>query len=387
MLAFALLLLTQNFAQRGFVGSGMTIYPQTATSDSSHIVGEVLLRDEAFYKPRRDLQISGGIDLRTDTHLQVERAVHISWFYFEDRELQRPLLTIRQLSIAYHYRGFNIEAGKQFVRWGRADILNSTDRFAPRDFLTVMDQEFLAVMAVRVKYERGANAIDTVWEPRFTPGRIPLAGQRWLPIPAGIIVPPFHFIAPTGSQSGIRWSHTGRVEFSTAWYQGFYDVPSSNRTYPKLRMAGGDAAIPLRWLTAKSEAGYFNFSDGRLDDYIQYVIQLERQSGEWFFVGGYSGEILTQRGTEAANFNPDRGMSKSFLGRAGYTIDPNRSIAMETAVRQNGNGLWTKFEYSQAFGQHWRLTGGASFIRGLASDFLGQYRRNSNVLIAVKYSF
>jgi hypothetical protein len=152
-------------------------------------------------------------------------------------------------------------------------------------------------------------------------------------------------------------------------------------------MIGGDFAVPLRWLTFKTEAGYFNSSGNGADDYVQYVIQMERQSGEWFFVGGYAGEIATRHGTQSANFNPDRGLNKTILGRAGYTIDSNRSIAVETAVRQNGDGLWTKLEYSQAFYQHWRWTCGFSLIRGSASDFLGQYRRNSNGLIAVKYSF
>ena len=31
-----------------------------------------------------------------------------------------------------------MEAGKQLIRWGKTDILNPTDRFAPRDFLTVL---------------------------------------------------------------------------------------------------------------------------------------------------------------------------------------------------------------------------------------------------------
>jgi hypothetical protein len=386
-LAFALLLLTQNFSQRGFVESSATLYPHSAVNDSTHFVGEMLLRDEVFYRPRKDFQISGGVDLRTDTHHQVERTFHFSSFYFFDRELQRPLFAIRRLSAEYHHGGFNIEAGKQFVRWGRADILNPTDRFAPRDFLTVFNNEFLGITAVRTTYERRSNTIDVVWAPQFTPSRIPLQGQRWLPVPEGIALPPFQFETPKGSQAGVRWSHLGSVEFSGAYYQGFNDVPSPDQTYTKLQMYGGDAAVPLRWLTVKTEAGYFDFAGTRADDYVQYVIQLERQSGEWFFVGGYAGEILVHRGTQVVNFNPDRGISKSILGRAGYTIDSNRSIVVETAVHQNGKGLWTKFEYSQAFGQHWRLTSSVSLIRGMPGDFLGQYRSNSNGLIAVKYSF
>jgi hypothetical protein len=386
-LVFAVLLLTQQLTQRGSVETSAVVYPQTAVNDSSNVVGDALLRDEVFYKPRKTFQISGGIDLRTDSHHQVERTLHFSTNYWLDREIKRPLLSIRRLSAEYHHGGFNIEAGKQFVRWGRADILNPTDRFAPRDYLTVVDKEFLAITAVRATWEHGADTVDAVWAPRFTPARIPLAGQRWFPVPAGMTLPPVQIQVPNGSQAGLRWSHVGFVEFSTSYYQGYNDVPSSSLSYSRLRMAGGDLAVPFRWLTIKSETAYFNFSDGRLDNYVQYVLQAERQRGELFFVGGYTGEFVTRRGTQYFNFNPDRGLTNSILGRLGYTIDSKRTIAMETAVRKNGDGRWTKIEYSETFGQHWRLTTGFTVIRGTASDFLGQYRRNSHGLFELKYSF
>ena len=75
------------------------------------------------------------------------------------------------------------------------------------------------------------------------------------------------------------------------------------------------------------------------------------------------------------------------LGEASYTIDPNRSVAFEGAIRQNGDGGYTKLEYSQARGQHWRATIGGTLIRGEPGDFLGQYRRNSHVSVALRYSF
>src|SRR6185503_7269575 len=51
------------------------------------------------------------------------------------------------------------------------------------------------------------------------------------------------------------------------------------------------------------------------------------------------------------------------------------SVAVEGAVRRNGEGSWLKFEYSQALGQHWRATSGFTWIRGSQTDFLGQYHQ------------
>ena len=158
------------------------------------------------------------------------------------------------------------------------------------------------------------------------------------------------------------------------------------RTYSSLTMVGGDAAVSLRWFTLKGEAGYFTSSTPGTEEYVQYVVQLERQSGEWLFVGGYAGDVVTKQGS-GLTFAPDRGSARAVIARASYTIDSNRSTAFETAVRQNGRGLYAKGEYSQARGQHWRATVAASLVRGDADDFLGQYRLNSHIVAALRYSY
>ena len=392
----------QGYTQRGFLENRATVYPQKAPNDRAQAVGESLFRYEAFYQPSPALQFNGAIDLRLDTHHQVERHLKFSW---QDREQQRPTGEIRRLSAMYHKGPVTFEVGKQFVRWGKTDILAPTDRFAPRDFLTVVDNDFLPITAARLTLEEGTNTLDLVWSPRLTPSRIPLPNQRWAvppDLPPGVSLHDAGVAFPGGPQSGVRWNHTGTIEYALSLYQGFNHLPSFDaaprftpagiqvevsRFYPKMLMAGGDVAIPARWVTVKGEAAHFSSRDPRADEFALYVIQLERQSGEWFFVGGYAGEAVTREGTQAGDFAPDRGLTKTLLGRAAYTIDANRSIAFESAVRQNGNGTWTKLEYSQAFGQHWRATTNFTVIRGDVGDFLGQYRRNSHAILVVRYSF
>jgi hypothetical protein len=392
----------QTYTQRGFLETGGTFYPEKTPNDSARGVGESLLRYESIYRPSSYLQFDAALDFRVDTHRQVERVFDLSWW---DRESQRPSGEVRRLSAVYHRGPVTFEAGKQFIRWGKADIVTPTDRFAPRDFLTVVDNDFLAVTAARLSIEKGSNTIEAVWSPRLTPSRIPLINQRWSPLPqlpANVSVGQASAVFPGGGESGIRWNHTGPIEYELSMYQGFNNLPSfqlqPNFTdqgitvniqgfYPKMVMGGGDIAVPTRFFTVKTEAAYFSSSDARADQYGLYVIQLERQTGEWYFVGGYAGEAVVTHGSQIADFAPDRGLTKTLLGRAGYTIDSNRSVAFETAVRDNGQGVWAKGEYSQAFGQHWRATADLTVIRGDASDFLGQYRRNSHALLIVRYSF
>jgi len=386
----------QDFTQRGFLETDFIGYPQTAPNDSGQAIGEALFRYEAFYKLSDDWQFAGGIDARTDTHNQVDRTWELSW---DDRQERRPSFEVRQLNATYSKKKLTVVLGKQFVRWGKADILNPTDRFAPRDYLSVVDSDFLGITAVRATYGGQSNSIDVVWEPLFTPSRIPLLDQRWSNVPPGIALAELAPAFPGGSQVGARWNHIGSVaEYSLSFYDGFNNLPLFNfaqtepplvdiqRYYPQMRMYGADAAVPLKGVTIKTEAAYFTSTTKTEDEYALYVVQLERQAGEWFFIGGYAGQIVTEH-RSIFDFEPDRGLTSAFLGRAGYTIDTNRSISLETAIRQNGAGEWATLEYSQALGGHWRATAGFTLIRGDQSDFLGQYRRNSHATLALRYSF
>ncbi len=393
---------SQTYTQRGSLETQSTFYPQEAKNDRTHVVGESLFRYEGFFNPSGLVQLAGGLDLRIDTHLQVDRDFKLSW---QDRETRRPIGAIRHLSATYHKGPVTVEMGKQFIRWGKTDIVTPTDRFAPRDFLTVVDNDFLAVTAMRFNFEKGTNTIEAVWSPRFTPSRIPLPNQRWAAfpeLPPGVTLRDAGASFPGGPQSGVRWNHAGAIEYELSLYRGFNHLPSFDGTprftstgievdvrrfYPKIIMAGGDVAAPAPWFTLKGEAAYFSSTDNRADEYALFVIQLERQAGEWFFVGGFAGEAITRNGSRAADFAPDRGLTKTLLGRAGYTIDANRNIAFEAAIRQNGEGVWIKSEYSQLLGQHWRATLDLTLISGDTGDFLGQYNRNSHAVIVLRYSF
>jgi hypothetical protein len=386
----------QPFTQRGFFETTGLFYPQSAPNDSGHVVGEGLLRYEAFYKLVPDLRFAGAIDARADTHQETDRSFGLNWW---DRTRRRPAISVRRLSATWTRGRLTVEAGKQLIRWGKADVLTPTDRFAPRDFLNVVDNDFLGITAVRATYGTQENTIDLVWSPRLTPSRIPLLNQRWANLPPGI---PIYELAPDypgGTQFGARWNHTGFAEYSLSFYNGYDHLPlfrvqpdfalqraDIQRYYPQMRMYGGDAAVPVGPVNVKGEAAYFTSSNPQSDEYVLWVLQLERLAGEWSFAGGYAGQVTTEQ-RSTPGFSPIRGFTRALVAHAGYTIDVNRSVAMEAVVRQNGEGVWVKLEYSQAFGQHWRATGGFALVRGDMNDFLGQYRRNSHGILTLRYSF
>jgi hypothetical protein len=394
------LCLAQDFTQRGFLDFRLFAFPEIVPNDRAHFVGEALFRYEIERSLVGRLRLAGATETRIDTHHQVERRFYVNW---SDRSLQRPAFSIRRLSFIYNRGRVTAEAGKQLIRWGKADILNPTDRFAPRDFLSVTDNDFLSVTAGRLIYEGGSDSVEVVLQPRFTTSRTPLLNQRWTVIPEqfqGVQIRDLGARVPGGPQAGVRWNHLGDgFEASLSFYEGHNHLPNIDgaidfrvrtadvqRWFPQLRLYGGDVAVPLPWLTVKAEAGYFTTTSRDTDEYVIYVLQGERQFGELSVVGGYAGEWVTDS-RNPFQFAPDRGLAKSFLGRLDYTIDPRRSVALEYVVKQNGDGMLLRSEYSHAFGQHWRATVGFTAIRGEPSDFLGQYRRNSYARVNLRYSF
>jgi hypothetical protein len=388
----------QPISQRGFIEGRGVVFPISAPNDTTQKIGDLLIREEVSLKPADWIQFAAGLDLRANSHDQVEDEWRLD---VSDRGVRRPRAAIRRLTATITAPHFTLDVGKQFIRWARADVLNPTDRFAPRDFMNVIDNDVLPVLGVRPSIQIGHETFEVVWVPRLTPSRLPLLNQRWtvLPLEAeGVPVVDAGPAFPKASEQGVRWNHAGEhFEASLSFFDGFNHLPNieSNvlpsqielsRVYPALRSYGADMAIPTRVLTLKGEAAYFTSPTSTTEEYVLYVVEIERQIREWVLVVGYAGEVVT-KSSDAFPFAPDRGIARSILGRASYTVDPRRTVAVEGAARQNGDGVYVKGEFSQSFGQHLRLTLTGVGIDGNPDDFLGQYRRNSHGSLALRFSF
>ena len=385
----------------GFIEASGSLFPQDAPNDDTRAISDVMWRQEGLFRPASWLQLAAGVDLRANTHDQVEDVWRLDW---EDRHLRPPRASVRRLAATINARRLTFDVGKQFVRWARADVLNPIDRFAPRDYSNVIDSQFLPVIGTRVSLQLGPETVEAVWTPQMTPSRMPLLNQRWTILPA---LPPGTSVVdagsrfPTGGQAGGRWRHTGgRFEAALMYFDGFNHHPdievrptataarslTLTRVFPRIRVYGLDFAIPTSWLTLKGEAAYFTSPRDAFAEYGLYVAELERQIGEWLLTGGYAGEIV--KGDDITpSFDPERSLANSFIVRAAYTVDPRRSIAVEAVGRQNGDGYYLNAEYSQAIGEFWRLTLTQIVLAGDEDDFLGQYKRNSYFSAALRLSF
>ncbi len=389
----------QATTERGFIEGRDTFFPQLVPNDQAHQVGDVLYRQEVFIKPSSWLLLAAGLDFRWNSHDQVDTRWRLD---LDDRTILRPAAALRRLAATFTAKHLTVDIGKQFIRWGIADILNPTDRVAPRDYMNVIDTDLLPVIGGRASVQFGADTVEAVFVPQLTPSRLPLFNQRWTVLPpeaAGFTIVDGGNLFPKGSQQGARWRHAGEhLELAASIYNGFYNLPSLDvrpvgptsiqltRFYPELRGYGAELAVPTSWVTLKGEAEYYASPDNTNHEFIIYVAELERQVGEWMLSGGYIGESITRSGG-TFRFAPDEGVAKSIIAHAAYTVDPQRTVTVEGAVRQSGDGAYVKGEFSEAFGSHWRITFTGVGITGNENDFIGQFNRNSNVSMTLRLSF
>ena len=73
-----------------------------------------------FVKPASWIQFAAGADIRANTHDQVDSSWAVD---FADRGTLRPALSIRRLSATITRGPVTVDVGKQFIRWGKTDIV------------------------------------------------------------------------------------------------------------------------------------------------------------------------------------------------------------------------------------------------------------------------
>ena len=390
----------QEFSQRGYAAFGGSFYPQTFPIDSARAIEAIVAQYEPKLQPTPWLTLKAAIALRMDSHNQVSRSLNFDW---TDRSLQRAPFSLRELSVVLRKANFTLTLGKQFIRWGEADFLNPTDRFAPTDLLNLIVPELLPVTAARVTYGYGDETLDLVWQPEFTPARIPLINQRWTFLP-----PAYYFSAlddqgsrfPGRSSFGARWNHSGaNCEYSLSFYDGFNYFPDFNvhidtapsrisyaRLYPSLRLYGADITVPRSLFTFKAETAYYTSSTKNQDQYVLYLLELERQVREAHITFGYAGEIVTAHGNTLP-YPGERGFARGLISHVLYNLDANRALTLDVFLRHNGASSIVSPAFSQSFANNWRATVGFTWLRGEPNDFLGQYHRNSFVNAELRYNF
>ena len=214
--------------------------------------------------------------------------------------------------------------------------------------------------------------------PRFTPSRVPLLDQRWTVVPPAAASMPLvdaGAVFPAGSQAGVRWGHVGAglrvlavvlrrlqppAERRAIWRPA-PAPPARRRDARSIRRFGPTAATRRcrrRWFTIKGEAAYFTSSTAGADRRVRAVRHparaADRRVGDRRRLRRRSGDRRSAAALDVRARSRHGALDRRRARRTRSTrIAASRS---RRAVRQNGDGVYAKGEYSQARGQHWRAT-------------------------------
>jgi hypothetical protein len=74
-------------AYTGFIEGRGFGFPQTAPNDTTRLIGDALVRNEVVLRPADWFQLAAGLDLRANSHDQVEDEWRLD---YEDRGVRRP---------------------------------------------------------------------------------------------------------------------------------------------------------------------------------------------------------------------------------------------------------------------------------------------------------
>jgi len=143
----------------------------------------------------------------------------------DDRGVRRPRASLRRATATLTHGPLTIDAGKQFIRWGKADIINPTDRFAPRDFINVVDTEFLAVTGVRAVALHGAETFEQTVT-LYAQHKDQLELLEWLQVPfLALLVPAAFAVAWVSRRGAPRLTTAGALVALGGLCAGFGILP------------------------------------------------------------------------------------------------------------------------------------------------------------------
>lgn len=155
---------------------------------------------------------------------------------------------------------WSLRLGRQLIAWGRADRINPTDYFSPRDFTLLVsedDEQRRGIDAVLAQYHlNDSNRLSLVIA-RFEPHRMP---QGLLP--AGIE----RSAEPDDAEVAVKYDHIGNfLDWSISYYDGYdrfsryrlfqnaNELPRIHADYESLNTWGFDAAAAVGSWTLRTE--------------------------------------------------------------------------------------------------------------------------------------
>lgn len=338
-----------------------------------------------------------------------------------DLEEGEGWLDLREANLLFRPTDFaDVKVGRQVLTWGTGDLIFINDLF-PKDwnaFFIGRDVEYLKAPSDALKIALFSDAVnlDIVYTPRFDPDRY-IDGERlsYFNQGVGTIVGqnmPVRTLEQnewfSEDELALRLHRlVGAYETALYLYNGYWKSPNGQDpltglfTFPRLSVYGASLRGPLGSGIANAEIGYYDSRDdnGGANPFVR--------NSEWRFLTGYEQEIVPEL-TGAVQYYVehmvDYSAYLSTLPTGAYAKDETRHVITMrlTKLMLNQNLTLSLFNFwspsdedgylrpnvNYKLDDHWQVEAGGNVFYGRKDPtFFGQFRDNSNLYAAARYSF
>ena len=330
-------------------------------------------------------------------------------------------LDLREANLSFTPTDFmDVKIGRQILTWGTGDLLFINDLF-PKDwqaFFIGRDVEYLKAPsdAIKLAFFSDVANLDIIYMPRFDSDRFIDGSRISFFNPQANDLSGRNAIVQTqkpddtfsDEELSMRlYRNFGVMETAVYFYDGFWKSPagfdplSGQATFPELRVYGASLRMPAGKGIGNIEVGYYDSHDDNngSNPFIN--------NSEFRFLAGYEQEIgknLTMGLQYYLERLSDYSEYKASLPIGSKVRDHNRHLftARLTKMTHNQNMTWSLFAYASPsdhdfylrphvkykVDDSWSVEAGGNVFGGNDNHtFFGQFRDNTNLYGAVRFSF
>ena len=353
-------------------------------------------------------------------------------FEFIEDSPRRPLATFQELNLSWVHDRIELILGKEVFNWSVADAYSPTDHLNPIDFLDVPTSDKIGIPAASISYFHQAFELQGVWQPWFTPSRIPLPGSDnpWLGVPGNLLettnqappsAPRFDFLGAdlpshtlSNSQLGVRITTSKLMsgwDFGLTYNVGRDSVGifqnritsrgiESSLVYPRFQKVGGSFATVIGDWQIHGEGAYHITKDQNLDDdYIEYVVGVNRSFSQFPLPAVEETQLILEfAGMEETRSvaNPNNLLGSRIFGRPFLDATVGRLTLKHSEKMQSkfsgsydfaDRGWFVEASFGYEFSDNLKATMGADFFGGPQSSFMGKWDANDRAFFSLTLTY
>jgi hypothetical protein len=350
----------------------------------------------------------------------IEASARAKADFFYDAVAGEFSVDLREAYVDYTTGDFDFRLGRQTATWGVGDLLFVNDVF-PKDWVSFFSGrplEYLkiAVDGFRTRYSSDALNAELLIMPVFTPDNVPTSGRFFLFDPfASVPIRDERLPEKTygNAELALRlYRRVGDFDASVYAYRGFWPTPSMEPDdfiaptrvtafYPDLSVYGFSAQGSALGGIVSLESGFYHSRDDQdgadptvPNSQVRFLIGYERHIGEDSRIGiQYYGESMEDysayEGSLPAGFPAQEEYRDTVTLRLERLLrHQTLRLSLFAFYSPADRDYLVQPQVSSKLSDDLSITLGANvFGGGKDTTFLGQFDRNDNVYLSVRFDF